>query len=144
MAAPSRVAGWNEVRNQELSDIITRRFSVGALSRTIIIERYLHAWAEEGYLPSGPNWKPDKLAMVLTEWLDARSLAPGFLDKILERREKAGLLLPETNLTEDKLAAAFQSTADPCVSCVAKLENLFKSRPANEVTFAEEMQTLLG
>jgi hypothetical protein len=91
--------------NQELSDIVTRRFARHSLKPSDV-EKRIEKWTTEGLLPKTTDWKSSELADVLTAWLDAPSLAPGYLAAMLRLRAKAGLLPQEANLSADDLDAA--------------------------------------
>ncbi len=130
MPALTSVVGWEDVRNRELSDIITRRVVEGILSPAVeasLIQR----WIKEEVLPAQPSWNPKPLAEALADWLDLQSLSPGALEEIIKLRREAHLLPPEAeHLTADSIKAALdgrRSTQDP--GHLARLVRVFEPRP---------------
>jgi hypothetical protein len=130
MPTSTPVAGWEDVRNRELSDIITRRVVEGTLSPATEA-RVIQRWIEEGVLPTQRSWDPKPLAGILAEWLDRYSLTPGALAEIIKLRRHACWLPPEAKrLTPDTIKAALDDKRDPPgPGHLAQLATVFASRP---------------
>ncbi len=112
MAAAPCVVGWKEVRNQELSEIVTRRGVVESLSSQRVAE-LKKRWVQDGLLPGGPDGWERRLAAVLCERLDAPSLTAAALAEMLQRRRAVGLLPPAAaHLSREDVEAAFAAGRD--------------------------------
>src|SRR5262249_47683980 len=81
MNAPPLVVGWKEVRNHELSDIITRRLAVGLLTPARV-RTYAESWVHDC---GGADGGSAKLASILEEWLDIGLLTPEALQATIGR-----------------------------------------------------------
>src|SRR5215472_7401729 len=69
MPKENAVVGWEEVRDQELSEIITRRTEAGLLPPEALAELVQH-WAHRGLLP------PEAPGELLLRLLEAGLLSP--------------------------------------------------------------------
>jgi hypothetical protein len=133
MSGQIPVVGWKEVRNQELSEIITRRVAVGSLTPAAVTG-LTERWTREGLLPTAQAWKAEQLAGVLIEWLDAYSLRPGPVAEFVKLRSAAGLLpVAAGRLTAEEISVALVGTeSKPPAGRLAPLVALFRPGPAGE------------
>src|SRR6516165_3886015 len=70
MRGVQRVADWSEVRNQELSEMVTRRLEAGLLPPQALA-RLVMRWAHQGLLP------PEAPGEIVLRLIDAHLLDKG-------------------------------------------------------------------